>query len=244
MLRTTLWSETLVAAPRAVSAHMSRIIHPSHRVLVVDDGPLNQRLMSGLLQQLGCVVDTASSGAVALMMAAAVAYDVIFVDLHMPQMDGKQTIERLRASECARSAPPPLIVVLTADDAPPAGDRDWFDLFISKPVTSALLRASFDVLGTRDEDQPTLFAESSPVDLVDEFLEATSDALERMRESLSRGDFSAIASTAHGVKGTGTSFGFAMMSVLGARLERDARAGSRPDVERGLEELESSLMLV
>ncbi len=199
--------------------------------------------MSGLLQQLGCMVDTASSGAVALMMAAAVAYDVIFVDLHMPEMDGKQTIARLRASDYARSAPPPLIVVITADDAPPAGDQDWFDLFISKPVTSALLRASFDVLGTRAEDQPTLFAESSPVDLVDEFLEATSDALERMRESLSRGDFEAIASAAHGVKGTGTSFGFDMMSVLGARLEKDARAGSRPDVERGLEDLEHSLML-
>ena len=100
------------------------------------------------------------------------------------------------------------------------------------------------MLSTRTEDQPTLFAESSPVSLVDEFLEATGDALVRMRESLSHGDFCAIASTAHGVKGTGTSFGFAMMSVLGARLERDARAGSRPDVERGLEELESSLMLV
>ncbi len=222
---------------------MSRTIHPSHRVLVIDDGPLNQRLMSGLLQQLGCVVDTASSGAIALMMASAVAYDVIFVDLHMPEMDGKQTVARLRASDYVGSAQPPLIVVLTADDAPPAGDQDWFDLFISKPVSSALLRASFDVLGTRAEDRPTLFAESSPVDLVDEFIEATSDALERMRESLSRGDFEAIASTAHGVKGTGTSFGFDVMSALGARLEKDARAGSRPAVERGLEELEHSLML-
>jgi len=222
---------------------MPRIIHPSHRVLVVDDGPLNQRLMSGLLEQLGCAVDTASSGAVALMMASSVAYDVIFVDLHMPVMDGRETVARLRASDYARSAPPPLVVVLTADDAPPAGDQDWFDLFISKPVTSALLRASFDVLGTRAEDQPTLFAATPPVDLVDEFLEATSDALERMRESLSRGDFDAIASTAHNVKGTGTSFGFEMMSVLGARLERDARACSRPGVEHGLRELEDSLML-
>lgn len=222
---------------------MTRIIHASHRVLVIDDGPLNQRLMSGLLQQIGCVVDTASSGHVALMMAASVPYDVIFVDLHMPVMDGRETVARLRASDYARSAPPPLIVVLTADDAPPVGDQDWFDLFISKPVTSPLLRAAFDVLGTRAEDQPTLFAESSPVDLVDEFLEATSDALERMRESLSRGDFEAIASAAHGVKGTGTSFGFGMMSVLGARLEQDARAGSRPGVEQGLQELEHSLML-
>ena len=107
---------------------MSRIIHPRRHVLVVDDGPLNQRLMSGLLQQLGCVVDTASSGAAALRMAAAVAYDVIFVDLHMPEMDGRETVRQLRAADAARNAPTPLVVVLTADDAPPGGDLDWFDL--------------------------------------------------------------------------------------------------------------------
>jgi CheY-like chemotaxis protein/HPt (histidine-containing phosphotransfer) domain-containing protein len=223
---------------------MPRIVHPSHRVLVIDDGPLNQRLMSGLLEQLGCVVDTASSGDVALAMTAEVPYDVVFVDLHMPGMDGQETIARLRAAAYNQRAPTPLVVVLTADDAPPAGDQDWFDLFLSKPISSALLRTAFDVLATRADCQPTLLATNPAVDLVDEFLEATSDALERMRKALAKGDFEAIASTAHGVKGTGSSFGFRMMSVLGAGLEQDARAGSRLGVERGLLELEQSLSLV
>jgi CheY-like chemotaxis protein len=222
---------------------MPRIGHPSHRVLVVDDGPLNQRLMSGLLEQIGCVVDTASSGAVALMMVASVAYDVIFVDLHMPGMDGRETIARIRASDDARLAPPPFVVVLTADDAPPVGEQDWFDLFISKPVSSALLRASFDVLEKETNLQPTLLAETPQTDLVDEFLRATSDALELMRGYLARGDYEAIASAAHSVKGSGTSFGFLAMTTLGARLENDARARSRRGVECALEELEHSLML-
>lgn len=222
---------------------MARIVQPSPRVLVVDDGPLNQKLVGGLLSQLGCAVDTASSGEQALLMTARVAYDVIFVDLHMPGMDGKETITRLRASEYARSVPPPLVVVLTADDAPPAGDRDWFDLFLTKPVSTALLRTALEVLTVTTDNHPTVVNVEPAVDLVDEFLEATSDALERMKDCLAKDDFDAIARTAHSVRGSGTSFGFRMMSSLGAKLEQDARAGSRHGVERVLLELEQSLLL-
>ena len=137
---------------------MPRIVSPGHRVLVVDDGPLNQRLMRSLLEQLGCTVDTASSGEAALAHAAEVAYDLVFVDLHMPVMDGRETVARLRAADYERTAPHPMVVVLTADDAPPPGDQDWFDLFVSKPISLALLRASLEVLAATTDAHPTLLA--------------------------------------------------------------------------------------
>ncbi len=242
--RTTLPAWTLVAhGPRRYRG-MARIVHSRHRVLVVDDGPLNQRLMSGLLEQLGCIVDTASSGEAALSRAAEVPYDLAFVDLHMPAMDGRETVDRLRTTLSARGLPMPLIVILTADDAPPAGDQDWFDLFVSKPVSLPLLRASLDMLAEKTNQQATLFAAQPGSDRVDDFLETTRDSLERMKQALEIGDFDAIARAAHDVKGTGTSFGFRAMSVLGATLEEDARARSRSGVERGLLELEHSLSSV
>ena len=208
------------------------------RALVVDDGPLNRKLMSGLLKQMGCLVDTASSGEEALAKCAAGAYDVAFVDLHMPGIDGREMVGALREAEHARRATRTPVVVLTADDAPPPGDQDWFDLFVSKPITSALLKASFEVLAASAVDGS---CSTAPVDEVDEFLKMTSDALERMTHSLADGDFESILVEAHGVKATGDSLGFGIVTVLGSRLEQDAKARSRAGVERALFELERSL---
>lgn len=137
---------------------MPRIVPSRHRVLVVDDGPLNQKLMSGLLEQLGCIVDTASSGEAALAQAKEVAYELAFVDLHMPGIDGRETVARLRVSYGERGLPMPLVVVLTADDVPPPGEQDWFDLFVSKPVSGPLLQESLDMLAAKANVQATMFA--------------------------------------------------------------------------------------
>lgn len=221
---------------------MTRNAPPARRALVVDDGPLNRKLMSGLLTQMGCEVDTAASGEEALAKCAARSYDVAFVDLHMPGIDGHEMVNALREAEYAcRGARTP-VVVLTADDTPPPGDQGWFDLFVSKPITSALLRASFEVLAASAAEQAErLAAGTAPVDPVDEFLKMTSDALERMTLSLVDGDFDSILAEAHAVKSTGSSLGFGIMNVLGTRLEQDAKARSRAGVERTLFELERSL---
>ena len=219
---------------------LQQLMPPKEHVLPPDWLPTDVRVVS----TRHCIVDTASSGEAALSRAAEVPYDLAFVDLHMPAMDGRETVDRLRTTLSARGLPMPLIVILTADDAPPAGDQDWFDLFVSKPVSLPLLRASLDMLAEKTNQQATLFAAQPGSDRVDDFLETTRDSLERMKQALEIGDFDAIARAAHDVKGTGTSFGFRAMSVLGATLEEDARARSRSGVERGLLELEHSLSSV
>jgi HPt (histidine-containing phosphotransfer) domain-containing protein len=152
---------------------------------------------------------------------------------------------RLREQERARNAPRVPVVVLTADDAPPDDEQEWFDIFVTKPITLVLLETSLKVLTAQHEDRrqdPADFGASTvPADLVDEFLEATAEALAQMKIALVEGHFDVIVSAAHGVKGTGTSFGFARMSALGASLEKDAKACSRERVELGLLELERSL---
>jgi CheY-like chemotaxis protein len=227
---------------------MTRTIPSARRALVVDDGPMNRALMQGLLTRLGCTVDTAANGEEALQKCATGVYDVAFVDLHMPGLGGRQTVLRLREQERARNAPRVPVVVLTADDAPPDDEQEWFDIFVTKPITLVLLETSLKVLTAQREELPpdsaALRAATVPADLVDEFLQATAEALAQMRVALAEGHFDAVASAAHGVKGTGTSFGFARMSALGASLEKDAKACSRERVELGLLELERSLACV
>ena len=60
----------------------------SRRILVVEDSPLNQMLVTALLAQAGHRADTANNGLEAVMAAQAGGYDLILMDLSMPEMDG------------------------------------------------------------------------------------------------------------------------------------------------------------
>ena len=85
-------------------------------VLVVEDHPVNRRLVGVMLERLGIEADFAEDGRRALEMLAVRSYDVVFMDIQMPELDGYETTRILRgreAEECA--ARPAWIVALTAN---------------------------------------------------------------------------------------------------------------------------------
>ena len=89
---------------------MSDAAHP-HRLLVVDDDEDVRILVSRIFRDVGFEVDTAEDGAEAISKAAGGRYDLMLLDLMMPQMDGWSVLQRLRG---VKDAPP--VVVLTARD--------------------------------------------------------------------------------------------------------------------------------
>ncbi len=82
------------------------------RLLVVDDNPMNQQIARELLVREGALVDVASGGAMALEMAAAARYDVILMDIQMPDMDGYACTRALRATQDHRATP---VIAMTAN---------------------------------------------------------------------------------------------------------------------------------
>ena len=112
---------------------------PGHRplVLVVDDDTISRSVSSQLLAILGCEVHLAVSGTAAIESAAHTAYELIFMDCQMPEMDGFEATQRILA-DLGGNAPP--IVALTANTTASdrekclaAGMRD----FVAKPVNKA-----------------------------------------------------------------------------------------------------------
>jgi signal transduction histidine kinase/CheY-like chemotaxis protein len=130
--------EVSVAPAAAIATALSA------RILLAEDDAVNQMVVEQMLKGMGCVVDTVDDGDAACVAAGRIAYDLIFMDCHMPGLDGFEATRRIRA-EAAAEAPRTPIVALTADAL--AGDRErclasGMDDYMTKPVSSAQLAAA------------------------------------------------------------------------------------------------------
>lgn len=104
------------------------------RILVVDDDVLNQRLMQALLRIEGHEVDVASNGLEAFDIVKFQHFDIVFMDLQMPVMDGMEASRRIR--EWENGGKHTFIVALTASYLPEEGHllfEAGIDNYISKP---------------------------------------------------------------------------------------------------------------
>lgn len=129
------------AAPGA--GHDTRLDFARCRTLVADDNPINRSVVTLMLNNLGLTADTAETGREALLGAQSDRYDLVLMDMQMPDMDGLEAAREIR-----RTLPPerqPYIVALTANAL--AGDRErclaaGMDDYLSKPIrTPALMQA-------------------------------------------------------------------------------------------------------
>jgi two-component system, sensor histidine kinase and response regulator len=118
------------------------------KILLAEDSRTSQQLAMMILEDEGHSVEVADDGLVAVEMFAKSSFDLILMDVHMPEMDGFEATTRIREREQSTNSRT-LIIAMTADESP--GDRDrclasGMDGYISKPLdmselTEALARA-------------------------------------------------------------------------------------------------------
>ncbi len=115
----------------------------NERILVAEDNPVNQKVALHLLSRLGYRADLAGNGLEVLDALARQPYDIILMDVQMPEMDGLEATRRLRAEPPPHGRP--WIIALTANAM--EGDREacaaaGMDDYVSKPMRSADLAAA------------------------------------------------------------------------------------------------------
>jgi signal transduction histidine kinase len=112
------------------------------RILLVDDHPMNREIGAALLTLVGCQVETADNGQQAVAKAARGGYDIILMDIHMPEMDGLAATRAIRALGGEAGEAP--IIAMSADALPQQVERCYAAGMvdhIAKPVQREVLYA-------------------------------------------------------------------------------------------------------
>jgi CheY-like chemotaxis protein len=113
--------------------------HRGRRVLVVDDEPINRELAMALLEEAGLRVDLAGDGLEAVDRVARNPYDLVFMDMQMPGLDGLEATSRIRKSAVGSTLP---IIAMTANAFVEDRTRCFaagMDDFITKPIAPETL---------------------------------------------------------------------------------------------------------
>jgi two-component system sensor histidine kinase/response regulator len=122
--------------------HVSSVVPKDTRVLLAEDGKVNQLVAVRLLQQLGCTVDVVTNGLETVEAWQKNRYRIILMDCHMPEMDGYDATRAIRELEAKQNLTPTQIIALTASTM--EGDRErcltaGMNDYTSKPIDKQAL---------------------------------------------------------------------------------------------------------
>ncbi|MBO6195806.1 MAG: response regulator [Bacilli bacterium] len=127
----------------ADNSKKKRIDYKNKRILVVDDNELNLKVADRALSDLEAKIDNVQSGIEAIKYVKKNKYDVILLDIMMPEMNGEETLQELKKIEGFDTP----VVALTADALTGAKDKylsEGFDGYIAKPFTRDQIKEKLD----------------------------------------------------------------------------------------------------
>ncbi|MEY2496189.1 MAG: hypothetical protein QOJ45_2681 [Verrucomicrobiota bacterium] len=225
------------------------------RILVAEDNLINRAVAKGILEKRGHSLVHAGNGREAVEAVARETFDLILMDVQMPEMAGFEATRRIRELESARGGHM-RIVAMTAHAM--AGDRErclaaGMDDYVSKPLRKEdLLRALEGASGAESDDrtEAALFYnreqllsqcdgdEALMAELVSIFHDNTPQILQAVDEAVEKGDAPALAAQAHKLLSSLGVFGAGRARALALRLEKHAEENDFGGAKERVTELE------
>ncbi len=248
----TFWFELPLAhaaSPLASAADAARTVPLAAarklRILVAEDNAINQTFIAGLLRKAGHDVTVVENGHQAVAAVCGNDYDVVLMDVQMPDLDGVEATQRIRA------LPPPKcqipIYALTAHAITGAKEEylaAGMDDFVSKPVDAAQLLGKLAALPARVEPVAVVFDRARiealagfmrPEQLrefVQLYLEHSVDCAGRIAALAAAGDYAAMGHEAHALVGAAGNAGALETRRLAEALVAAGKAGDTAACQR------------
>ncbi|MBN2030906.1 response regulator [bacterium] len=202
------------------------------RILLAEDDPSGQKLMNHLLKRLGYEVDIAENGKKVLERLSQNPYDIVLMDMEMPEMDGFTATREIRKNNQCKDLP---IIALTAhamkehrNETIRAGCTDY----ISKPVDREQLdqllqkylkKEVVEVVEEVEQDDPLM------AELTHFFISDLGQRIKQFSEDFHSHNLDEVIRFGHSLKGTAGSYGFPKFSKIGSDIEQ---AGTKEEWER------------
>ena len=220
------------------------------RILVVEDNPVNRQLALALLDKLGQRADVAVNGLEAVEAVERDAYDVVLMDVQMPEMDGLEATRKIHERLAAQR---PYIIAATANALQEERERclsAGMDDYLSKPIRLEQLAAALGRVHARSNgpagvaiaeegdgrpgvvDESALeglratLGDSATQELLETFLTEAPKLVSSLRLALERGDADELRRAAHTLKSNAATFGATALFELSRELEVLAEAKS------------------
>jgi PAS domain S-box-containing protein len=237
-----------------VTRHTLREDRRGLRILVAEDNPVNQALILRVLQKQGHAPELARTGREAVALAAAGRFDVAFMDVQMPEMDGFAATATIRESERDSSAHLP-IFAMTAHAM--KGDElrclaAGMDGYISKPVDFSKIRLVLDGVRAQAPNPAPVWDQRHALsgvggdehllrEIAEMFLQEYPQAVSDLRRALAGRDAEMLGRFAHRLKGEVGCFGAGQSVSALVKLEDDVGQHDFVRISRAVDEVERAL---
>lgn len=232
-------------------------------ILVVDDNSVNRKVAKAILVKAGCKVRSAKNGYEAISAVQKNEFDVIFMDIQMPEMDGLTAMKKIHQLELATTPP---IIAMTAYSLSEDKEkfiREGFDDYISKPITAKKLLLfikeeltqngkSKDQTNDQNNDRNIeletisddvwqrlegLGGLSVVQEIYDEFIEQTKEDLMYCKQNSSSLELQELQKISHTLKGTASTLGAMILAEKAKKLEKELKKGKISNFNKRLDEL-------
>jgi PAS domain S-box-containing protein len=273
-VRTSLLYESVIKAIRGTSGRKfegqnhGRETLQGVRILVVEDNPINQLVVTEMLKSWGCTVIAVDNGRKAVDRTMVDIFDMVLMDIQMPEMDGLEATQAIRKREKSTGRHLP-IVAMTANAM--KGDEQkcldaGMDAYMCKPVQPKLLvekiatavgrtvrledltkpaaEEKLPVFDPTQLEQTTSGKDSLQMQVLERYLANLEPQIARLREAVTQGNHEEVKSLAHSLKGGSWTVGALAIADLFRRLESDANSMSDEALERAIESAEGAMAAV
>ncbi len=227
-------------------------------ILLVDDNEDNQNLLCLYLRNTPFTLETAENGRDAVELFKKTHFDIVFMDLEMPVMDGYEATRQFRKWEKTEKLVPTPIVALTAHafirfkkKCMAAGCNDYLTKPVRRNTLIHCVSRHLQMNAAPDQDAPeTLPDKNDPTKvvlnhkikkLIPRFLSNKREDTKQLLQSLDAEDFDSLSQQAHTIKGTSWMYGFKYLGDLCLELEQDAKAKNSKHANQLIETIRTHL---
>ncbi|TQD25377.1 PAS domain S-box protein [Methanolobus vulcani] len=249
----------------------SGIDYSKARILLVEDNMVNQHVAQSMLQKLGITADVANNGLEAIEALETIPYDLVFMDIQMPEMDGMEACKHIRNKQSSVINHDIPIIAMTAHAM--KGDEEkcmetGMNDYMSKPINLDLLSKKIDKWLAHDPEKDyatitkdnkdkepmifdsKLFMENIMDDIVlakeviEIFNRNAPHQLEELKDAIEKKQIETIVNSAHSLKGASASVGGMALCDISARIEVQAGSGQIEEIIEMLPDLDKNYELL